>query len=126
MGQSVPRPKEQRSVDNELFRRRAAAAGIVMVSVRVPSVRVAELKAMTLEWRREAKLRLENDLPSADQILQIHAVCHALDLPIPPDAFETRATAAAWLHAHERRLGQRRIHLPRYHTAAPEWSEEPR
>ena len=114
---SKPRPKEKRSVDNEFYRRRAAAAGIVMVSVRVPSVRVPELKAVALEWRREAKLLLESDLPSADQILQIHAVCRAVDQPIPPDAFETRATAAAWLHAHERKLGQRRIHIPRHHTA---------
>jgi hypothetical protein len=114
---SKPRPKEKRSVDNETYRRRTAAAGIVMVSVRVPSVRVAEIKAIALDWRREAKLLLESDLPSADQILQIHAVCHALGLPIPPEAFETRATAAAWLHAHERKLGQRRIRIPRHHTA---------
>ena len=114
---SKPRPKEKRSVDNEIYRRRTAAAGIVMVSVRVPSVRVAEIKAIALDWRREAKLLLESDLPSADQILQIHAVCHALGLLIPSEAFETRATAAAWLHAHERKLGQRRIHIPRHHTA---------
>jgi len=114
-----PRPKERRSVDNELYQRRAAAAGIVMVSVRVPSVRVPEIKAIALEWRREAKLLLESDLPSADQVLRIHAVCHTLDLTIPPEAFETRATAAAWLHAHERKLGQRRIHIPRQHTADP-------
>ena len=91
MPPSKPRPKEKRSVDNEIYRRRAAAAGIGMVSVRVPSVRVPELKAVALEWRRVAKLLLESDLPSADQILQIHAVCHALDQPIPPEAFETRA-----------------------------------
>ena len=111
------RPPEKRSAENELYRRRTAAAGIVAISVRVPSVRVSELKAIALEWRRGAKLLLESDLPSADQILQIHAVCHALDQPIPPEAFETRATAAAWLHAHERKLGQRRIHIPRHHTA---------
>ena len=119
MAASKPRPSDQRSVDNELYRRRTAAAGIVVVSIRVPSVRVPEIKAIALEWRREAKLLLESDLPSADQILRIHAVCHALDLRIPPDAFETRATAAEWLRAHERKLGQRRLHIPRQHVAGP-------
>ena len=59
-----PRPKERRSVDNELYQRRAAAAGIVMVSVRVPSVRVPEIKAIALEWRREAKLLLGEKRPA--------------------------------------------------------------
>ena len=114
---SHQRPPEKRSAENELYRRRTAAAGIVAISVRVPAARVPEIKAIAPEWRREAKLLLESDLPSADQILQIHAVCHALDQSVPPEAFETRATAAAWLHAHERKLGQRRIHIPRHHTA---------
>ena len=117
MRPSEPRPPARRAVENERYRRRTAAAGIVAISVRVPAVRVPELKAVALEWRREAKLLLESDLPCADQILQIHAVCHALDQSVPPEAFETRATAAAWLHAHERKLGQRRIHIPRHHTA---------
>jgi hypothetical protein len=26
---------------------------------------------------------LEHDMPTADQILQIHAVCRTLDLPLP-------------------------------------------
>ena len=103
MPRLAPRPAEKRSVDNELYRRRTEAAGIVAISVRVPSVRVTELKAIALEWRREAKLLLQSDRPSADQILQIHAVCDTLDMPVPPEAFETRATAAAWLHAHERK-----------------------
>jgi hypothetical protein len=119
MPRLAPRPAEKRSVDNELYRRRTEAAGIVAISVRVPSVRVTELKAIALEWRREAKLLLQSDRPSADQILQIHAVCDTLDMPVPPEAFETRATAAAWLHAHERKLGRRRIHIPRHHTADP-------
>jgi hypothetical protein len=117
MRPSEPRPPARRAVENERYRRRSAAAGIVAISVRVvPSVTVPEFKAVALEWRREAKLLLERDLPSADQILRSTPSVMRWT-KIPPEAFETRATAAAWLPAHERKLSQRRIHIPRHHTA---------
>ena len=42
---------------------------------------------MLLEWHRDAKLQLESDQPSADQILQIHGVCRVLPIKLPIDAF---------------------------------------
>lgn len=119
MPSRTPRPKQKRRDENQLYIQRATAAGIVVITVRVPSPRVPEIKAIALDMRREAKLMLDGDMPSADQILQIHAVCRELELPIPVDAFETRATAAAWLHAHEFQLGRRRVHIPRHLTADP-------
>ena len=53
------------------------------ITVMVPAERIPFLKALTLEWRREAKILLEQDMPTADQILQIHAVCRTLDIPLP-------------------------------------------
>lgn len=40
MRPSEPRPPARRAVENERYRRRTAVAGIVAISVRVPSVRV--------------------------------------------------------------------------------------
>lgn len=52
-----------------------------------------ELRVILLECGRDAKLLLEIDQQSADQILQIHGVCRALRIKSPVDTFETRATA---------------------------------
>ena len=95
-----PRPPEQ----NERHRDRQAAADIVRVSVMVPVDRVPYLQTLTLAWRREAKLLLDSDLPTVDQILQIHAVCRALRLKLPLEAFESRMAAEQWLIAQEPRL----------------------
>jgi len=111
--QSVPRPREQRSAENARYHDRRVGAGILKVTVMVPAERIPELRAITLAWRREAKLLLESDLPSADQILQIHAVCRALGLRLPVEAFETRAMADQWLLAHQTRLGALRLQAPR-------------
>ncbi len=77
------RPAARRVRENEIYRGRQAAAGIVQITVMVRAERIPYLKALTLEWRREAKMVLEHDMPTADQILQIHAVCRTLDLPLP-------------------------------------------
>ena len=104
-----PRPPEQ----NERYRDRQAAAGIVRVSVMVPVDRAPYLQALTLGWRREAKLLLDADLPIADQILQIHAVCRALRLKLPLEPFESRMAAEQWLIAREPRLEGRVLHVPK-------------
>ena len=63
-----PRPAEQRAVENERYRGVQHAVGIVRATVMVPADRIPELRALTLHWRQEAKLLLESDEPSADQI----------------------------------------------------------
>jgi hypothetical protein len=110
---ATARPAEQRERENELYRGRQAAAGIVRISVMVPAERIPFLKALTLEWRREAKVLLEQDMPTADQILQIHAVCRTLDIPLPERAFDTRGDAQDWLLAQEPKLGQLVLHRPK-------------
>lgn len=107
------RPAEQRQAENERYRGRQAAAGIVRITVMVPADRITHLKALTLQWRQEAKLLLEIDLPSADQILQIHAVCRTLGLDLPEHAFATRGNAQEWLLAHQPRLGRLIVHRPK-------------
>lgn len=106
------KPPEQRLAENERYRGRQAAAGIVRITVMVPTDKIPHLKALTLQWRQEAKLLLEIDLPSADQILQIHAVCRTLGLDLPEHAFATRGDAQDWLLAHQPRLGLA-LHRPR-------------
>jgi len=108
-----PRSPARRAQENEIYRGRQAAAGIVRITVHVPAERIPYLKALTLEWRREAKMMLEEDQPTADQILQIHAVCRTLDLPLPEHAFATRGDAQDWLIAQEPRLGQLMLHRPK-------------
>ena len=107
-----PRPPEQRAAENQAFYERRREIGVVKVSVMVPADRVSELRAISLAWRAEAKLLLESDRPSADQILQIHAVCRTLGIELPIQAFETRASAAYWLLAHESKLAGRRVQMP--------------
>ena len=84
---------------------RRTAAGIARVVVMVPADRIPELKAVALAWREEAKLLLDSDLPSADQILQVHSVSRVLGIRLPIKAFATRASAAEWLATHERKMG---------------------
>jgi len=107
-----PRPKEQRAAANSRYVGRRISAGIVKITVMVPADRIPELRGITLEWRRKAKMLLHSDQPSADQILQIHAVCRDLGVQLPLEAFTTRATAESWLLAHQPPLGARRLHLP--------------
>jgi hypothetical protein len=56
---------------------------------------------------------LEQDVPTADQILQIHAVCRTLDLPLPEGAFASRGDAQVWLLAREPKLGKLMLHRPK-------------
>ena len=109
----IPRAPAQRAVENGRYRDRSAAAGIAKITVLVPADRITDLRAITTAWRQEAKLLLESDRPSADQILQIHSVSRTLGLPLPVKAFDTRATAARWLLAQEPALGPIRPHMPR-------------
>ena len=106
------RPKEQRAAANSRYVGRRTSAGIVKITVMVPADKIPELRGITLEWRRNAKMLLHSDQPSSDQILQIHAACRELGIQLPLDAFATRATAESWLLAHQPALGARRLHLP--------------
>jgi hypothetical protein len=72
------RPRAQRQAENESYDKRARTTGLVQLSVVVPVEKVPVLKALAVEWRAEAWAMLETDLPTADQILQIHAVCRTL------------------------------------------------
>lgn len=110
---ATPRPPARRAQDNEIYRGRQAAAGIVRITVMVPAERIPYIKALTQEWRREAKMVLEQDVPTADQILQIHAVCRTLSLPLPEGAFASRGDAQAWLLAQEPKLGKLILHRPK-------------
>ena len=110
---SHPRPTERREAKNARYHDRRVGAGIAKMSVMGPAERIPELRPILLNWRRDAKLLLESDLPSADQILEIHGVCRTLRTKLPIDAFETPATAEAWLLAQHPRLGARRVHAPK-------------
>lgn len=110
---AAPRPVEQRASENARFTKNLHDAGIICMHVLVPIVRAPELRALAAEWRDEARLLLEEDLPTADQILQIHGVCRALEVPLPLQAFTTRAAASSWLARHEKKLGPRHVRLPR-------------
>ena len=77
-----------------------------------PAEHIPELPPILLNWRRDATLLLESDLPSADQVLEVHGVCRTLRTKLPINAFATPATAEAWLLAQHPRLGARRVHAP--------------
>ena len=111
-----PRPPDQRSAENTRYRDRHAAAGIMRVTVMVPAERVSQLRALTLAWRREAKMLLLSDLPTADQILEIHGVCRTLGMKLPIQAFETRFVAEQWLLTQQDRLEGRVVHVPKRPT----------
>ena len=108
-----PKTSAQRSAENARYQRRIAAAGIVKVAVHVPAQRVPELRALALNWRAEAKLLREADHATADQILQIHAICRALELDLPVAAFATWSSAAHWLRTQESQIGQRPVRRPK-------------
>ena len=116
------RTRAQRRADNERYHARAQTAGLVQVSVVVPIDKVPTVKALATEWRAEARALLDSDLPTADQILQIHAISRTLDLPLPVEAFHTRAAAARWLLAHEPELGDAKQRRP--HINASKWRKE--
>jgi hypothetical protein len=105
--------REQRATETARYAQWLKDTGIAAISVAVPVTRVAELRALVAEWRREARMFIEEDRPTADQILQIHAVCWTLGLDLPIGAFETRTTAADWLARQEPRLSQCRVRLPK-------------
>jgi hypothetical protein len=108
-----PKTSEERSAENARYQARNAAVGIVKVAVHVPAERVPELRAIALTWRAEAKLLMDVDHPTADQILQIHGICRTLDLDLPVAAFATCSSAAHWLLAQQRQIGQRRVQKPK-------------
>ncbi len=93
-----------RQADNAAYLKNLNAVGLIQTSVVIPRTKVVELRAITAEWRAEARALLASDLPTADQILQIHSIARELDLPLPVEAFKTRGTAAQWLLAHEPEL----------------------
>ena len=109
-----PRPPEQRAIDNALYKQRRADEGLVQVNVLVPMVRLAELDALLVEWRAEARAQIEYDRPLADQILLIHGICRTLRLRLPVRAFSTRHSAEAWLEAQQPLLKGRRPLKPRH------------
>jgi hypothetical protein len=110
---TTPRPKQQRAANNKRYTNRRVAAGMAKLHVLVPILRMAELDQILVEWRRQAKMSLQSDQPTADQILRIHAVCRTLRLKLPITAFATRLTADSWLHEMEPRLGDSAVQLPR-------------
>ncbi len=103
----------QRSAENERYNDRRVAAGLVKQNVLVPMVRLPELDALLVAWRQEAKLVLESDQPSADQILMIHGICRTLRIKLPIAAFATRLTAADWIGEKQKQLGDRKARFPR-------------
>ena len=109
----VPKTSAERSVENARYQKRIAVEGIVKVTVLVPAERVPELRAVAQTWRAEAKLMMNADYPSADQILQIHAICRTMDLDLPVEAFATCSSAARWLLAQQDRVSQRQIRKPK-------------
>ncbi len=118
MARQPARTRERRAAANARYNGRQAAAAIVKTIVFVPADRIPELRAITLAWRQEAKLLLEADRPSADQILRIHSVRRTLGLKLPVEAFETRASAAQWLLAQEPALGAARPHTRRLRSTS--------
>ncbi len=108
-----PKTSAERSAENARYQKRIASIGIVKVTVHVPAERVPEMRMIALNWRAEAKLLIDADYPTADQILQIHAVCRALDLDLPVKAFQTTSSAAHWLLAQENQIGQMHIQKPK-------------
>jgi hypothetical protein len=111
----VTRPHQQREVENASYHDRRVGAGIADMIVMGPAEHIPELPPILLNWRHDATLLLESDLPSADQILEIHGVW-TLRTKLPIDAFETPATAEAWPPAQNPRLDARRLHASKRHS----------
>jgi len=110
---SHPRPAERREAKNARYHDRRVGAGIAKKSVMRPADRIPEPRPILLDWRRDAKLPLESDPPSADQSRRLYGGCGTLRAKLPIDAFETLATAEAWLPAHNPRLDARRVNAPK-------------
>lgn len=108
-----PKTPEQRALENRRAAERSADAGLATLTIRVPATRIPELRGIALDWRKQARLLLDSDYPTADQILQIHGVCRTLALEVPARAFDSRASAASWLLAQEPKLARRRVSMPR-------------
>ena len=108
-----PRPKQQRAASNARYTNRLTAAGLVKLNIVVPLVRLEELDRLLVTWRQEAKKTLDSDLPTADQILLVHATCRALRMRLPVMAFATRLAADEWLREKTPLLGDREAVLPR-------------
>ena len=108
----MTRPHQQREAANASCHGRRVGAGIADMIVMGPAEHIRELPPILLNWRRDATLLLESDLPSADQVLEVHGVCRTLRTKLPIDAFET-PTAEAWLPAHNPRLDARRVNAPK-------------
>ena len=78
-----------------------------------PAERIPELRPILLDWRRDAKLLLESDLPSADQSPGRSTVCAGHFGPSCRSTLSRAlATAEAWLLAQHPRLDARRVHAP--------------
>ena len=106
------RPKQQRAAANARYNHRLTTAGLVKLNVLVPLVNLEELDRLLVTWRQEAKKTLESDLPTADQILLVHATCRALRMRLPVLAFATRLAADEWLREKTPLLGDREAVLP--------------
>jgi hypothetical protein len=116
MAAATPRTAAQRREENARYNRRRVAAGLAKLNVLVPLVRLGELDALLVQWRKEARAQLASDQPSADQILLIHGVCRTLRIKLPVAAFATRLTAEAWLRECQPRLAGRQPEKPRVRT----------
>ena len=121
VGQYPARQPAVRQAENAAYLKNQSAVGLIQTSVVIPRTKVVELRAITAEWRAEARTQLASDLPTADQILQIHTITRELDLPLAVEAFKTRATAAQWLLTHEPELvngalNRRKTHASRRDT----------
>jgi hypothetical protein len=108
----MPRPARQRATENARYNDRRVAAGLVKLNVLVPVDRISELDVLLVEWRHKARALLNTDLPSAEQILTIHAMCRARRLKLPPGAFATRFAAEAWLRENRPAGRARRLVMP--------------
>ena len=111
----MTRLHQQREAENASYHDRRVGAGIADMIVMGPAEHIPKLPPILLNWRHDATLLLESDLPSADQILEIHGVW-TLRTKLPIDAFETPATAEAWLPAQNPRLDARRLHASKRHS----------
>ena len=105
---------ERREAKNARYHDRRVGAGIAKMIVMGPAEHIPELRPILLNWRRDAKLLLESDLPSAGQVLA--------DPRCVPDRFgpSCRSTLSkrrrpprhgCW--RSNPRPGARRVHVPK-------------
>ena len=115
-----PRPAERREAKKVRYREQRVGACIAKMIVIGPAEHVPELCPILPNWRRDAKLLLESDVPSAGQILQIDGVCRILRIKLPVNALEAPAIAEARPLAQQPRPGARRVHVPK-RRSQPRW-----